>query len=68
LQGSSGLCCTSSVARGTRKTSFTGLLKLEDKIGQMTSLVKGPTEVRLDESMLENFNEQVRSVQISNPV
>ena len=31
---------------------FYALLKLQDKIDQMTTLVKRPTEVRLDESML----------------
>ena len=34
---------------------FYGLLKLQDKIDQMTTLVKRPTEVRLDESMLAGF-------------
>ena len=32
---------------------FYALLKLQDKIDQMTTLVKRPTEVRLDETMLE---------------
>ncbi len=42
-------------------------MKLQDKIDQMTTLVKRPTEVRLDESMLENFKQQVRISQIQNP-
>ncbi len=42
---------------------FYGLLKLQDKIDQMSTLVKRPTEVRLDESMLENFKRQVRTAQ-----
>jgi len=39
---------------------FYGLLKLQDKIDKMTTLAKRPTQVRLDESMLENFKRQVR--------
>ena len=46
---------------------FYGLLKLQDKIDQMTTLVKRPTEVRLDETMLENFKSQVRIAQIQTP-
>ena len=46
---------------------FYALLKLQDKIDQMTTLVKRPTEVRLDESMLEQFKEQVMIAQIQNP-
>jgi NADH-quinone oxidoreductase subunit B len=33
---------------------------LQDKIDRMTTLVKRPTEVRLDESILEDFKQQVR--------
>jgi hypothetical protein len=33
----------------------------------MSTLVKRPTEVRLDESMLAEFQQQVRIAQISNP-
>jgi hypothetical protein len=33
----------------------------------MTTLVKRPTEVRLDESMLEQFKEQVMIAQIQHP-
>jgi len=39
---------------------FYGLLKLQDKIGQMCTLARRPTEVRLDESMLEDFKRRVR--------
>ena len=46
---------------------FFGLMKLQDKIDQMTTLVKRPTEVRLDESMLENFKQQIRIAQVQNP-
>src|SRR5579872_2725102 len=46
---------------------FYALMKLQDKIDQMTTLVKRPTEVRLDETMLENFKQQVRIAQINNP-
>jgi len=46
---------------------FYGLMKLQDKIDQMTTLVKRPTEVRLDESMLENFKQQIRIAQVQNP-
>ena len=46
---------------------FYGLLKLQDKIDQMTTLVKRPTEVRLDESMLADFKQQIRIAQIQNP-
>jgi NADH-quinone oxidoreductase subunit B len=42
---------------------FYGLMKLQDKIDQETSLVKRPTEVRLDESMLEDFKKQIRIAQ-----
>lgn len=47
---------------------FYGLLKLQDKIDQMTTLVKRPTEVRLTESMLEEFKRQVMIAQVANPV
>jgi NADH-quinone oxidoreductase subunit B len=45
---------------------FYGLLKLQDKIDQM-SLVRRPTEVRLDESMLEEFKKRVMIAQTQNP-
>ncbi len=47
---------------------FYALLKLQDKIDQMTTLVKRPTEVRLDESMLEDFKKQIMIAQVQNPV
>ncbi len=47
---------------------FYALLKLQDKIDQMSTLVKRPTEVRLHESMLEDFKKQVRIAQVQNPV
>jgi len=46
---------------------FYALLKLQDKIDQMTTLVKKPTAVRLDESMLDEFKRQVRIAQTQNP-
>jgi len=47
---------------------FYALLKLQDKIDQMSTLVKRPTEVRLDESMLEDFKKQIMIAQVQNPV
>jgi len=46
---------------------FYALLKLQDKIDKMTTLAKRPTEVRLDESMLDDFKRQIRIAQIQNP-
>ena len=46
---------------------FYGLLKLQDKINQMTTLAKRPTEVRLDESILEDFKRRVAIVETQNP-
>jgi len=46
---------------------FYALLKLQNKIDQMTTLVKRPTEVRLDETMLEDFKRQVMIAQVQNP-
>lgn len=46
---------------------FYGLMKLQDKIDQMPNLAKRPTEVRLDESMLEEFKQRVRIAQINQP-
>jgi NADH-quinone oxidoreductase subunit B len=43
---------------------FYGLLKLQDKISGMTTLTRRPTEVRLDESMLEDFKKQVMIAQM----
>ena len=45
---------------------FYALLKLQDKIDRM-SLAKKPTEVRLDESMAENFKRQVMIAQMLQP-
>jgi len=45
---------------------FYGLLKLQDKIDQM-SLIERPTEVRLEESMLADFQRQVMVAQTQNP-
>ena len=47
---------------------FYGLLKLQDKIDQMTTLVRRPTEVRLTEAMLEDFKKQVMISQTQSPV
>jgi NADH-quinone oxidoreductase subunit B len=41
---------------------FYGLLRLQDKIDQM-SISKKPTEVRLREDMVDNFKEQIRIAQ-----
>jgi NADH-quinone oxidoreductase subunit B len=46
---------------------FYGLLKLQDKIDQM-SLAQRPTEVRLEAEMLEDFKRQVMVAQVQNPV
>jgi NADH-quinone oxidoreductase subunit B len=45
---------------------FYALLKLQDKIDQMT-LAKKPTEVRLTENMVENFKRQVMIAQTLQP-
>jgi NADH-quinone oxidoreductase subunit B len=39
---------------------FYGLLRLQSKIDQMCTLGRRPTQVRLEESMLEDFQRQVR--------
>ncbi len=41
---------------------FYGLLRLQDKIDQM-SIAKKPTEVRLREDMVDNFKDQIRVAQ-----
>ena len=46
---------------------FYGLMKLQDKIDASSTLIKRPTEVRLNETMLENFKKQVRIAQTQNP-
>src|ERR1700747_2912062 len=45
---------------------FYALLKLQDKIDRM-SLAKKPTEVRLEENMVENFKRQVMIAQTLQP-
>lgn len=47
---------------------FYGLLKLQDKIDQTTNLIRRPTEVRLNESMLAEFKRQVMVSQVAEPV
>lgn len=47
---------------------FYALLKLQDKIDATPNLIKRPTEVRLDESMLEEFKRQIMIGQTQNPV
>ena len=46
---------------------FYALLRLQDKIDQMTNLIKRPTEVRLNEAMLENFKRQIMIAQTVQP-
>ncbi|MGE5571114.1 MAG: NADH-quinone oxidoreductase subunit B [Rhodospirillales bacterium] len=43
---------------------FYALLKLQDKIDQTPNLVRRPTDVRLDESMLEDFKKRVKISQM----
>jgi NADH-quinone oxidoreductase subunit B len=45
---------------------FYALLRLQDKIDTMT-LAKKPTEVRLKESMMEDFKRQVMVAQTMQP-
>jgi NADH-quinone oxidoreductase subunit B len=47
---------------------FYALMKLQDKIDATPNLIKRPTEVRLDESMLEDFKKRVMIAQVQNPV
>ena len=47
---------------------FYGLMKLQDKIDRTSTLVRRPTEVRLDEGMLEDFKNRVMVAQTPNPV
>ena len=47
---------------------FYGLMKLQDKINETNTLVRRPTEVRLDETMLEEFKKKVMVAQVPNPV
>lgn len=46
---------------------FYGLMKLQDKIDRTTTLVRRPTEVRLDEAMLEEFKKKVMVAQTPHP-
>lgn len=46
---------------------FYGLLKLQEKILNTPNLVKKPTQVRLDETMLEEFKKQVMIAQVQKP-
>ena len=46
---------------------FYGLLKLQDKIDQMT-IAKRPTGVRLDETMIDEFKRNVRIAQAGAPL
>jgi NADH-quinone oxidoreductase subunit B len=46
---------------------FYALLKLQDKIDQMSTLTRRPTEVRLNEEMLAEFKRQVMVGQIQTP-
>jgi NADH-quinone oxidoreductase subunit B len=46
---------------------FYGLLRLQDKIDQM-SMIQRPTEVRLEESMLTDFQQRVMVGQTQHPV
>jgi NADH-quinone oxidoreductase subunit B len=46
---------------------FYALLKLQDKIDREVTLQRRPTEVRLDEDMLENFKKQIMIGQMQNP-
>jgi len=47
---------------------FYALLKLQDKIDRMTTLVKPPTDVRLEAAMLDDFKRQVRISQVQDQV
>lgn len=46
---------------------FYALMKLQDKIDATPNLIKRPTDVRLDESMLEEFKRQIMISQVQNP-
>ena len=47
---------------------FYGLMKLQDKIDRMETLVRRPTEVRLEEDMIEEFKKKVMVAQVPHPV
>ena len=46
---------------------FYGLMRLQDKIDEMNTFVKRPTEVRLEPDMLEQFKKKVMVSQVQNP-
>jgi NADH-quinone oxidoreductase subunit B len=46
---------------------FYGLLKLQEKIDEMSTLTRRPTEVRLNEQMLEDFKRRVMVGQMQIP-
>ncbi|HYO81721.1 MAG TPA: NADH-quinone oxidoreductase subunit B family protein [Bryobacteraceae bacterium] len=46
---------------------FYGLLKLQEKIDTMSTLTRRPTEVRLNEEMLEDFKRRVMVAQVQSP-
>jgi NADH-quinone oxidoreductase subunit B len=46
---------------------FYALLKLQDKIDQMSTFERRPTEVRLSETMLADFKRQIMIAQTRNP-
>lgn len=47
---------------------FYALMKLQDKIDATPNLIKRPTEVHLEEAMLEEFKRSVMIAQTQNPV
>lgn len=46
---------------------FYGLMKLQEKIDQSTTLQRRPTEVRLNEDMLEDFKRRIMVAQVQTP-
>jgi NADH-quinone oxidoreductase subunit B len=46
---------------------FYGLMRLQDKIDRMSTLVRRPTEVRLEETMVEDFKKNVMVAQTPHP-
>lgn len=46
---------------------FYGLLKLQEKIDQSTTLQRRPTEVHLNEDMLEDFKRRIMVAQVQTP-
>ena len=47
---------------------FYALLMLQDKIDRMTTLERRPTQVRLDEAMLADFQKRIMVAQTQHPV